>query len=315
VSIAAGRIGTSPTDAVAIVAHDAGGAEVLSSYVRQQGLTCRLALQGPACAVFERKLGPYQNLTVEAAVRGGVSLLCGTSWQSDLELHAIELARAGGKPSAAWLDHWVQFRERFARFGTLCLPDEVWVSDTDAFALARKLLPGLPVRLMENPYFADIKTDLASAARVYPAIPGQQTILYVCEPVREAALRQFGNALHWGYTEEQALQYFLSNLGSLGAPVGHIVIRPHPSEAAGKYRGIVAEHALPLSFSRGHDLSAEIASCDCVVGCGSMAMVIGLLAGKRVVSCIPPGGAPCPLPQHEIELLRDLVRLDRAAHR
>jgi hypothetical protein len=37
-------------------------------------------------------------------------------------------------------------------------------------------------------------------------------------------------------------------------------------------------------------------------------MVVGLIAGKRVVSCIPPGGAPCPLPQRDIELLQDLVR-------
>ena len=38
----------------AIVAHDAGGAEVLSSYVRQQGLDCLFSLRGPALAIFER---------------------------------------------------------------------------------------------------------------------------------------------------------------------------------------------------------------------------------------------------------------------
>lgn len=311
----ADRIAVSPTGPVAVVAHDAGGAEVLSSYVRQQRLTCRFALQGPARAVFERKLGAYQNFTVAAAVEGSTGLLCGTSWQSDLELQAIDLARTRGKPSAAWLDHWVQFRERFTRRGTVVLPDEVWVSDPTAFELARKLLPELPVRLMENPYFADLKTELASAPRVYPVLPGRQTILYVCEPVREAALRQFGDALHWGYTEEQALDYFLRNVDSLGAPVGRIVIRPHPSEAAGKYHGIAAKYALPLSFSAGHDLSAEIASCDCVVGCGSMAMVIGLIAGKRVLTSIPPGGAPCALPQREVESLQDLVRLGNSAQR
>jgi hypothetical protein len=219
------------------------------------------------------------------------------------------MARAKGKPSVAWLDHWVQYRQRFERGGGLCLPDEVWVSDRDALALAHEHLPEVPTRLMENPYFADIRTELAKASRVYGALPGRLTILYACEPVREAALRQFGDALHWGYTEEQALRYFLDNLGVLGAPVGRIVIRPHPSETAGKYADIVTEYALPVRFSDGSPLSAEVASSDCVVGCGSMAMVIGLIARKRVISCIPPGGAPCPLPQPEIEWLQNLVRL------
>ncbi len=38
-------------------------------------------------------------------------------------------------------------------------------------------------------------------------------------------------------------------------------------------------------------MNAEI-----VIGCDSMAMVIGLLAKKRVVSSIPPEGKPLSLP-------------------
>ncbi|MGB1984427.1 MAG: hypothetical protein ACPHOH_03080, partial [Porticoccaceae bacterium] len=43
------------------------------------------------------------------------------------------------------------------------------------------------------------------------------------------------------------------------------------------------------------------------VGCESMAMVVGLLAKKRVISAIPPGGRPCQLPQPAIENLQQLV--------
>lgn len=291
----------------AIVAHDAGGAEVLSSYVRQQGLDCLFALQGPARAVFERKLGAYENLSLEAAMEGSARLLCGTSWQSDLELEAIKLARACGKPSAAWLDHWVNYRARFERDGAVSLPDEVWVSDADAQALASLALPEVPLRLLDNPYFLDIKSQLRDEAPVYPALSGQLSVLYVCEPVREHALLRYGDPLHFGYTEEQALRYFLNHVTALGAPVGRILIRPHPSEAAGKYDAIAAEFDLPLCFSQGHTLSAEVAASDCVVGCSSMAMVVGLIGGKRVISCIPPGGPACGLPQAEIELMRQLT--------
>jgi len=291
----------------AIVAHDAGGAEVLSSHIRQRGLACLFALQGPACVVFERKLGSYSNLALEVALQGSERLLCGTSWQSGLELDAIELARAIGKPSVAWVDHWVNYRSRFLRNGKMVLPDEVWVGDIDAYNLALKHLPEIPVRLVENPYFLEIKATLQNELPLYPPLPQQLSVLYVCEPVREPAFLRFGDELHWGYTEEQALRYFLSNIAVLGKPVGRIVIRLHPSETVGKYDEVVAEFDLPISFSQGHTLSAEVAGSDCVVGCNSMAMVIGLLGGKRVISCIPPGGPPCVLPQAGIELLCKLI--------
>jgi len=38
-----------------------------------------------------------------------------------------------------------------------------------------------------------------------------------------------------------------------------------------------------------------------------MAMVVALLAKKRVISTIPPGGMVCDLPQAEIEHLQVLV--------
>jgi hypothetical protein len=112
--------------------------------------------------------------------------------------------------------------------------------------------------------------------------------------------------MHWGYTEEQALRYFLRHVAALGAPVGRILIRPHPSEARDKYQAIEKEFNLPIAFSQGHTLAAEVASSDCVVGCSSMAMVVGLIGGKRVISCIPPGGPTCALPQVEIEKLQKL---------
>ena len=46
---------------------------------------------------------------------------------------------------------------------------------------------------------------------------------------------------------------------------------------------------------------------DVVVGCASMAMVVGLLAKKRVICSIPPGGRMCALPQKGIEHLQVLV--------
>lgn len=291
---------------VAVVAHDAGGSELVSSYVRQHGLECVYALAGPAIQVFERKLGKIAVESLESAIDHGEWLLCGTSWQSDLEWRAIELARARGKRSVAFLDHWTNYRERFVRGEVAHLPDEVLVGDAIALDMARPVFPGVPVRMVPNPYLIDLAAELAQIARRTRESRAGIDVLYVCEPIAEHALRAHGNERHWGYTEQDALRYFLANLAALDAPIRRIVIRPHPAEAADKYQWASEEFDLPIAVDRDKPLLEEIMECDVVAGCASMAMVVGLLAGKRVVSTIPPGGRACALPQPEIEHLATL---------
>lgn len=291
----------------AVVAHDAGGAEVLSSFVRRQGLHSTYVLQGPACKVFQRKLGDIETLTLDDALRQADWLLCGTSWQSELEFNAIKLARALGKRSVAFLDHWVNYRERFERHGEFNLPDEIWVGDSIAAEKAKKIFCKTPILLVENPYFMDIRAEVLATPAVRSGDAGRISVLYVCEPVREHALRQHGDERYWGYVEEDALRYFLTNVAVLGKPVERILIRPHPSEAANKYDWAKNEFDLPIAFGGTRALYEEIADSDMVVGCSSMAMVVGLLAGKRVISSIPPGGPLCALPQPEIERMQQIL--------
>lgn len=289
---------------VAVVSHDAGGAEILSSYVVQQGVKCNYSLAGPALKIFERKLGPVNVVSLEVAIRQSDWLLCGTSWQSDLEWRAIKMAREHGKQSVAFLDHWVNYRERFIRGGETCLPDEIWVGDDQAETEAQRVLPEVKTRPVGNPYFDDLKRELAAMAKQDITGKMELNVLFVSAPVREHGLREFGNERHFGYTEEDALRYFLSNLHVLGLPVGRIVIRPHPSEPPHKYDWVRQEYPLPIVNGGNRTLLEEIVESDVVVGFESMAMVVGLLAGKRVISCIPPGGNASTLPQPEIEHLQ-----------
>lgn len=288
---------------LAVVSHDAGGAEVLSSYIRQRGLSCIYVLDGPALQVFGRKLGAIQTTPLATAIGQASSLLCGTSWQSDLEFNALGLAREAGKHSVAFLDHWVNYSERFTRGTEVRLPDEIWVGDGIAQNIAQAAMPGVAVRLVDNPYFSDIRSELGGLVRSHPPASDSLSVLYVCEPVREHMRRQFGNERHLGYVEEEALTHFLGHINSLNKPVSRVVVRPHPSEARDKYDWAQAQCPVPLVRGGRQTLMQEIVDCDVVVGCESMAMVVGLLAGKRVISCIPPAGRPCVLPYPEIERL------------
>ena len=296
-------------ECVAVVAHDAGGAEILSSVVRRErAANLRqhvFALKGPARQIFAAKLGVPENLPLDEALAMSSSMLCGTGWQSTLETDAIALARAQGKRSVAFLDHWVNYRERFIRRGEWILPDEIWVGDAIARDLASQAFPGLPVTNVGNAYFDDIR-QWFTKQRPPGALQGL-SVLFVGEAIREHALREHGAPLHWGYTQQQALAYLLDHLDTLGAPVAQVIVRPHPAEDPTNYDEVIKKHAHTVQLSQGHDLFDDIAASDWVVGCNTMAMVVGLIAGRQVLCCIPPGGRPCMLPQPQIIHLQVLA--------
>ena len=295
----------------AIVSHDAGGAEVLSSYVRQHNIDCLYVLEGPALKIFERKLGPIINTSLEDAVNQSESMICSTSWQSDVEFNALKLARGVGKRSVAFLDHWVNYRERFSRSGVTVLPDEIWVGDVIAEAMVKETFPTTPVALIENPYLQDVRKALYEYKKDRSPRLDFISILYVCEPISIHAMLRHGDARFWGYVENDALRYFLSNILVLGKPIERILIRPHPSESIDKYNWIQHEFKLPIQFGGTRSLLEEIADSDVVAGCESMAMVVALLANKKVISCIPPGGRPCVLPHGEIACLQNILENKR----
>lgn len=293
---------------VAIVCHDAGGAEILSSYVQQYELKCKFALAGPALTIFKRKLGGIEVCSVEEAIQNSDWLLCGTSWQSEIECESIQFAHQMEKKSVAFIDHWANYRERFYRNGKLFLPDEIWVGDEYAKLLAQQVFPEVKIKFKKNPYFNEIKKELLKYSQNYEQTNNKLSVLYICEPLREHALREHGDERHWGYTEEDALRYFLKNIDVLSNNVGSIIIRPHPSESITKYDWVNSEFNLPIFIGGANTLVEEVAKSNVVVGCQSMALVVGLLAGRRVISNIPPGGKPCVLPQKEIENFQNMLK-------
>ncbi|MGG7576423.1 hypothetical protein [Rhizobium sp. Nf11,1] len=285
---------------VAVIAHDAGGAEILSSWARRSGNACLLVAEGPAVAIFKRKCPELTPMALLEAVASSDWLLCGSGWQSALEREAIRVGRAAGKKTVTFLDHWVNYRERFKDGPRLLLPDEIRVGDVDALRIAQAAFPMHPIVLEENPYVLDLLDQI-------DAIPQRTNkvgnVLYVCEPVAEHAKLAYGDARHFGYTEHDALQFFLDKIHLLNDAVRPIVIRPHPSETAEKYAWALNATEQEISFGGQNTLLQETLAADIVVGCESMAMIVGLLARKRVISSIPPGGRRCRLPHAEIEHL------------
>jgi len=297
---------------ICIVSHDAGGAEILASYAKHVNGPWLFSLAGPAIKVFASKLGSVGSLMLEEAIERADEVLCGTSWQSDLEWQAIALSRKMGKRSIAFLDHWVNYQERFFRAGVQHLPDEIWVGDVHAEALASAEFPSIPIRLVPNPHFEDIRAQVANLKKASndSMHSNQQKCkaLFVCENISEHAQMQHGDPRYWGYTEFDAIEYFFENITALQTEIPSVTIRPHPSDPAGKYDHVIAQYPQLARLSSGQPLLADIAAADVVVGCESMALVIAVQCGRRVVSCIPLQKVTLKLPFSEIEIFSTLVR-------
>ena len=290
---------------IAVVSHDAGGGEILSSYIRREGIECHLVLAGPAVPVFERKLGLIKCVDLDTALCDCDWMLCGSSYPSTFELEAIDKARERGIQSIVFLDHWINYRQRFERDAYRILPDEIWVGDADAERIAKSVFPDTQITQIDNPYFADVKDYIGSHRTTLGGDDSKVRALFLSQPIAAHAVGVSNVALQRGYTESEALRYFLRNLNLLGKKLDEVVIRLHPSEELGKYDGIIGEFDLPVTIANNTGLVDAILAADFIVGMDSMAMVVGLLAEKTVVCCIPPQGKPCRLPHAKILRLSD----------
>ncbi|MBI5716562.1 MAG: hypothetical protein HZC37_02620 [Burkholderiales bacterium] len=293
---------------LAVVCHDAGACNVILPWLRRPDLSLRPVMDGPAARLFRGRFGAAapagSGHALEAALDGAAMLLSGTGWASDLEHRARRLARERGLFSAAVIDHWINYPMRFERDGETVWPDEFWVTDEGARAIAERCFPGAVVRCFDNLYLRAEAAEIAP-----PTAPAQ--VLYVLEPMRS----------DWGRGvpgEFQALDHFMDQRVAAGMPAAApIRLRPHPSDPPGKYdawivaqRGRGASGGADVSLDRHATLAGAIGVSTWVVGCESFALVVALAAGRRVCTSLPPWAPPCRLPHAGIVRLGAADRVD-----
>lgn len=286
---------------LAVACHDAGATNLILHWLDLQRVHVRAFVQGPALPLWRQHFGDRGLVaTLDEALDGAAMLLSGTGWASDLEHRARIGARARRIRSAAVVDHWVDYAARFQRDGARLLPDEIWVADAEACALARAIFPGHDVRLYPNLYLRAQVERLAPSPepRTHPSV------LYVLEPMHS----------HWGHGESgefQALDYFVDHAGRLGLPSPlPLRLRPHPSDPPGKYEAWLARRSahVAAAIDTAATLAEAIDAVAWVAGCESMALVVALAAGRRVVCTLPPWAPACRLPQRGLIHLKQIAQ-------
>lgn len=289
---------------LAISLHDAGAANLVIGWLKSSAMPdVRVHVGGPAETLWCKAFPQIATMTLSEALCGAVALLSGTGWESMLEHNAMMMARRLGIPIFAAVDHWVNYRQRFVREGIEILPDEVWVSDQYAVTEVKKQLPEVNFREFKNVYLREQVSTILALGSTSKEFTGTIKVLYALEPIRQTWATEDNRQ-----GEFQALDYFLSRLSLLGLDkTCEIKLRPHPSDFSGKYdHWIASVKDAHVFLSLDESIADAVAWADVVAGCESFVLIIGLEAGRKVVSTLPPWSHKLRLPHSGIISLRDL---------
>jgi len=311
-----------------VVCHDAGGAEVLSSLIHRHRNLCNWHVFGkassPARAIFFRKeLGQFwtdmeriQNLDETMQKLSPDYLFYGTGWQIRVEEEFLHWAKGHRVTSVAFLDHWVNYRERFG-YPELNwranLPDWIVVGDEIALEMARSL--GLDnVLYVKNYYFDEIRDQAVCLAAQYRNTICD-TCLFVSEPITEGAMKLYGDESYWGFSEIQVIKTLLEHFEAVRSKFGvtKLLIRLHPSETATKYNGLLTDYSDILQIKCAHEsnLLNDISASQLVIGFTSMALFIAYLVGKTAISYVPTMKLKCTIPipkAQQVTCIDELLR-------
>jgi len=271
---------------VLIVANDAGGAEILAHFVlANKQYNFFVCLTGPAKKIFKNRCSGIKSISsgsfIQKHRREQPWILTGTSCSSDTERKAIATAKGYNIFCVSFLDHWVNYKQRFAGGA---LPDEIWVGDKFAFKLAQEQgFPKEKLKLVSNPLFK--KAKALSHKKTKHKF---KTLLYLSEWMFSKKELVAGWCSHqWGGSPYKRLEVFIESLKQR-KDIKQLIIRLHPAERMAGYKGFLKkDYPFKVSFSGQFDIMKDIAKADEVYGSETMGLVLALLMKKQVFSFLP----------------------------
>lgn len=271
-----------------VASHDAGGAEVIADFIPVLGAETRFATAGPARSIFDKVLPGRTEVSVEEGLAWADTVIVATGWQTDLEISTQATAQSRGLRTAAVLDNWDIFDERFNRHGYNIEPAELWVVDKLAARKAEDFFPGALIKILPWNHY-DLVVEGVVKARLNRNEPvGEEfRVLFLGENIQEfeATLDQ---RQPFGFSQFDALTYVDRVLSGRDVRGLNLRIRPHPSENPGNYRDAIVDLKNAANVSD-LDLVADLAWCDIAVGISSIALYYASHA-------LIPTGTCCPVP-------------------
>ncbi|MEK9177155.1 MAG: hypothetical protein AAB923_02565 [Patescibacteria group bacterium] len=202
-------------------------------------------------------------------------VLVGTGWMTSIECDALAAAKKEGLFTAVYLESWTGYRERFGypKPGwRKNLPDEIWLGDRAAFALAKKQFPGTTkLRLVPNEYFKAVVWRYRLArTKIKP-----DSILFLSN-IDDTTEHVF----------KELLERFSHRKGS-----PKVRVRFHPADDRSRFNPLIKKYKrnVRVERSKEKDIVRDLVRAKSVIGTETTAMMFGALLGIRTVSVLPAG--------------------------
>ncbi len=260
---------------IGIVANDAGGAEQISWLLRELSQPIFAHLNGPAKAVFERNQTKFSPVKEVERVMDCDLLITGSGWMSEIELSAIHLARMRGTPCLTILDHWVNYRERFQRFGqSEVRPQMIGVTNSFALEKAQEVFSQNPIWLIPDFQIRHYQSV------IHATVSEPNNILVLLEPsaIQDSRLHSVNSP-----TEELINK---SIIVGRERQFDRVIVRLHPAQASTSWLGFDPSlFANEIEFSDKQSLLEDLLHCKAVIGISSYALYIAAMCGKETYSC------------------------------
>ena len=146
---------------ILIVCHDAGGAEVVSSYIKNKRNDKYIfCIKGPAVKIFKRNIKNFKNNSKIKNFSKINKLVIGSSIKSKLELRYLYKATQLKIYTQCFLDSWNDFKQKLTLNKKIILPNEFLVGDIYCKRIIKKLFKRSKITFIKNQYLKEIKKKI-----------------------------------------------------------------------------------------------------------------------------------------------------------
>lgn len=255
---------------ILIVSNDAGGAEIISHYIKNFKLKCRYFLKGPAIKIFQKKI-PYLKLIKNIKIKDYDLVITGTSLNNNLEYNIIKLSKENKIKVISFLDHWVNYISRFKRRNKICLPDEIIVGDKDAKIIALKVFKKTKITFCKNYYLESFRENKNLRKK-------SQNILYVSSNIDSIKKKKI--------TDKKILAKIIDKLiKNKFGKIQKLIIRKHPSENFKKFNYLkLLKCKFEIQYDKNLYLNDSLKKTNFIIGMNSMALVAAKINGLKTIN-------------------------------
>lgn len=291
-----------PGNHIALACSDAAGtnacfaiAEMYKSEKRELPLLFSNANNFPDCYFNHiiREIPDFNNLKIDCLFTGTSHPVSSDSF----EVKCIIEAQKANIYTISFIDHWTNFKLRFKGLEEGQLPDEIWVVNTKARALAiNEGLPKEKLLIRSNPYHCYLKnywhSDFHKKSYLLVLdIPKEGFhILFAPDPL---SIRKRNDEI--GFSEVDALKDILEVLAPLGKQV-FLIIKTHPLQPIDVLEEVLKGNKdIQYKLIIKADGPELIHAADLVIGFYSNMLLEAQVLNKNVIRYFPGRRSADPL--------------------